>query len=45
MTESKPALDPKPWVSWGVRYATQLSKALYFEPGPEYSQNREDYPA
>ena len=35
-------LDPKPFVAWGVRYATQIGSA-YFEPGPEYSQDRTQY--
>lgn len=40
--EQNPPLDPKPWVAWGVRYPTQRGSA-YFEPGPEYSQDRTQY--
>lgn len=44
MTAAQLNLDPKPFVAWGVRYATQLGSA-YFEPRPEYSQDRTQYDA
>lgn len=42
MTAAQLNLDPKPWVAWGVRYATQMGSA-YFEPGPGYAQDRTLY--
>lgn len=37
--------DPKPWMAWGVKYATKVSPSCHWQPDGKYEQNITGYPA